>query len=82
MVQRQRTAFSPNFVHSLDSSHMMMTAVACKGAGLNFAGFSLIAGFCLNCCPIPSFDFSLLHIGIPSQEFTIHIGRMHVMWMK
>ncbi|KAL3568177.1 hypothetical protein D5086_030828, partial [Populus alba] len=82
MVQRQRTAFPPNFVHSLDSSHMMMTAVACKGAGLNFAGFSLITGFCLNCCPIPSFDFSLLHIGIPSQEFTIHIGRMHVMWMK
>ncbi|KAJ6861123.1 DNA-directed RNA polymerase 2A [Populus alba x Populus x berolinensis] len=38
MVQRQRTAFPPNFVHSLDSSHMMMTAVACKGAGLNFAG--------------------------------------------
>ncbi|KAJ6421516.1 hypothetical protein OIU84_028813 [Salix udensis] len=38
MVQRQRTAFPPNFVHSLDSSHMMMTAVACKRAGLNFAG--------------------------------------------
>ncbi|XP_061948527.1 DNA-directed RNA polymerase 2B, chloroplastic/mitochondrial-like isoform X3 [Populus nigra] len=38
MVQRQRTAFPPNFVHSLDSSHMMMTAVACRGAGLNFAG--------------------------------------------
>ncbi|KAJ6684455.1 DNA-DIRECTED RNA polymerase [Salix viminalis] len=37
MVQRQRTAFPPNFVHSLDSSHMMMTAVACKRAGLNFA---------------------------------------------
>ncbi|KAM1666154.1 hypothetical protein ACFX1X_045819 [Malus domestica] len=38
MVKRQRTAFPPNFVHSLDSSHMMMTAVACKKAGLNFAG--------------------------------------------
>ncbi|XP_011021121.1 PREDICTED: DNA-directed RNA polymerase 2B, chloroplastic/mitochondrial-like isoform X3 [Populus euphratica] len=38
MVQRQRTAFPPNFVHSLDGSHMMMTAVACKGAGLTFAG--------------------------------------------
>ncbi|KAM7520608.1 hypothetical protein LguiB_019570 [Lonicera macranthoides] len=38
MVKRQRTAFPPNFVHSLDGSHMMMTAVACKGAGLNFAG--------------------------------------------
>ncbi|WOK92644.1 DNA-directed RNA polymerase 1B, mitochondrial-like [Canna indica] len=38
MVKRQRTAFPPNFVHSLDGSHMMMTAVACKMAGLNFAG--------------------------------------------
>ncbi|KAH1238533.1 DNA-directed RNA polymerase 2, chloroplastic/mitochondrial [Glycine max] len=38
MVTRQRTAFPPNFVHSLDGSHMMMTAVACKKEGLNFAG--------------------------------------------
>uniref|UniRef100_A0A2N9EV15 DNA-directed RNA polymerase n=1 Tax=Fagus sylvatica TaxID=28930 RepID=A0A2N9EV15_FAGSY len=38
MVKRQRTAFPPNFVHSLDGSHMMMTAVACKKEGLNFAG--------------------------------------------
>ncbi|KAG6471691.1 hypothetical protein ZIOFF_069137 [Zingiber officinale] len=38
MVKRQRTAFPPNFVHSLDGSHMMMTAVACKRAGLSFAG--------------------------------------------
>ncbi|CAI9096396.1 OLC1v1032539C1 [Oldenlandia corymbosa var. corymbosa] len=38
MVKRQRTAFPPNFVHSLDGSHMMMTAIACREAGLNFAG--------------------------------------------
>ncbi|KAJ8492833.1 hypothetical protein OPV22_014554 [Ensete ventricosum] len=38
MVRRQRTAFPPNFVHSLDGSHMMMTAVACRRAGLRFAG--------------------------------------------
>ncbi|KAI3854603.1 hypothetical protein MKX03_005199 [Papaver bracteatum] len=38
MIQRQRTAFPPNFVHSLDGSHMMMTALACKRAGINFAG--------------------------------------------
>lgn len=38
MVKRQRTAFPPNFVHSLDGSHMMMTAIACKKEGLNFAG--------------------------------------------
>uniref|UniRef100_A0A2P2MCM3 DNA-directed RNA polymerase n=1 Tax=Rhizophora mucronata TaxID=61149 RepID=A0A2P2MCM3_RHIMU len=38
MVQRQKTAFPPNFVHSLDGCHMMMTAVACKKANMNFAG--------------------------------------------
>ncbi|KAL6573587.1 DNA-directed RNA polymerase 1B, mitochondrial [Orobanche hederae] len=38
LAKRHRTAFPPNFVHSLDSSHMMMTAIACSEAGLNFAG--------------------------------------------
>lgn len=38
MVKRQQSAFPPNFVHSLDGSHMMMTALACKEAGMNFAG--------------------------------------------
>jgi DNA-directed RNA polymerase len=37
-VQRQKAAFPPNFVHSLDSSHMMMMAITCKEAGLHFAG--------------------------------------------
>ncbi|KAM1061407.1 hypothetical protein ACFX2G_026385 [Malus domestica] len=37
-VRKQRTAFPPNFVHSLDGSHMMMTALACRDAGLRFAG--------------------------------------------
>ncbi|XAR66724.1 DNA-directed RNA polymerase [Bertholletia excelsa] len=37
-IRKQRTAFPPNFVHSLDGTHMMMTAVACRDAGLRFAG--------------------------------------------
>ncbi|RZC61884.1 hypothetical protein C5167_023661 [Papaver somniferum] len=37
-VKKQKSAFPPNFVHSLDGSHMMMTAVACRDAGLHFAG--------------------------------------------
>ncbi|KAG2403942.1 DNA-directed RNA polymerase [Vigna angularis] len=47
MVRRQRTAFPPNFVHSLDGSHMMMTAVACKKEGLNFAGPAPPLNWCL-----------------------------------
>ena len=27
---RQRTAVAPNFVHSLDSTHMLMTAITCQ----------------------------------------------------
>ncbi|KAL1205880.1 DNA-directed RNA polymerase 2, chloroplastic/mitochondrial [Cardamine amara subsp. amara] len=38
IARRQRTAFPPNYIHSLDGSHMMMTAVACKRAGVCFAG--------------------------------------------
>lgn len=33
---KQRTSFAPNFVHSLDSSHMMLTALNCDKAGLTF----------------------------------------------
>ena len=28
-TNKQRTAFPPNFVHALDSSHMLLTAMAC-----------------------------------------------------
>ncbi len=34
---RQKSAFPPNYVHSIDSSHMLLTAVACQKAGLNYA---------------------------------------------
>lgn len=33
MKARQRSAFPPNFIHSVDSSHMMLTALACAEEG-------------------------------------------------
>lgn len=36
-VQRQRTAFPPNYIHSLDATHMLYSAVACKQRDLTFA---------------------------------------------
>ncbi|KAJ3359002.1 DNA-directed RNA polymerase [Allomyces javanicus] len=36
-VMKQRSAFPPNFIHSLDASHMMMTAIKCHQQGLTFA---------------------------------------------
>lgn len=35
--RRQSTAFPPNFVHSLDATHMMLTALACTKHGLTYA---------------------------------------------
>lgn len=33
---KQKNAFPPNFVHSLDSSHMMLTSLFCERAGITF----------------------------------------------
>jgi DNA-directed RNA polymerase len=33
MKARQRSAFPPNYIHSIDSSHMMLTALACAREG-------------------------------------------------
>lgn len=38
LKRRQRTAFPPNYIHSLDSTHMMMTALGCYQRGITFAG--------------------------------------------
>lgn len=34
---KQRNAFPPNFIHSLDACHMMLTALQCHRHGLTFA---------------------------------------------
>ncbi|TPX33106.1 DNA-directed RNA polymerase [Synchytrium microbalum] len=35
--RKQSSAFPPNFVHSLDASHMILTAIACNSAKIRFA---------------------------------------------
>lgn len=34
---KQRNAFPPNFIHSLDACHMMLTSIYCERMGLTFA---------------------------------------------
>lgn len=34
--QKHRNAFSPNFIHSLDSCHMMMTGLHCEQSNITF----------------------------------------------
>lgn len=36
-ARKQQTAFPPNFIHSLDATHMLMTAALCGKSGLHFA---------------------------------------------
>lgn len=36
-TMKQRSAFPPNYVHSLDSSHMMLTALECAKRGIDYA---------------------------------------------
>lgn len=33
---KQRNAFAPNFIHSLDSSHMMLTGLHCNKNNITF----------------------------------------------
>ncbi|RPD76822.1 DNA/RNA polymerase [Lentinus tigrinus ALCF2SS1-7] len=35
--QKQASAFPPNFIHSLDATHMMLTALECRAQGITFA---------------------------------------------
>ncbi|XP_059048720.1 DNA-directed RNA polymerase, mitochondrial [Achroia grisella] len=35
-TMKQRNAFPPNFIHSLDSSHMMLTGLHCQARGITF----------------------------------------------
>ena len=45
-TRKQRSAFPPNYIHSVDSSHMMMTATACKRAGVICAAFAELTTRC------------------------------------
>ncbi|THH14382.1 hypothetical protein EW146_g5951 [Bondarzewia mesenterica] len=36
-AQKQASAFPPNFIHSLDATHMLLTALECRTQGLAFA---------------------------------------------
>ncbi|KAN0034801.1 hypothetical protein ACTFIV_001333 [Dictyostelium citrinum] len=36
-TSRQRSAFPPNFIHSLDSTHMFLTALSCHEKGITYS---------------------------------------------
>jgi DNA-directed RNA polymerase len=49
-TRSQATAFPPNFIHSLDATHMMLTTIECKKQGITFA--SVHDSFWTHACDI------------------------------
>lgn len=59
---KQKNAFPPNFIHSLDSTHMMLTALHCYRYLCCKWVFSLVLQSGLNLPPLlPSFNSSFIH---------------------
>ncbi|XP_011193541.1 DNA-directed RNA polymerase, mitochondrial isoform X1 [Zeugodacus cucurbitae] len=53
-VMKQKNAFPPNFIHSLDSSHMMLTSLYCEQKGLTFV--SVHDCFWTHACSVPDMN--------------------------
>ncbi|XP_036223862.2 DNA-directed RNA polymerase, mitochondrial isoform X2 [Bactrocera oleae] len=53
-VMKQKNAFPPNFIHSLDSSHMMLTSLYCEQKGLTFV--SVHDCFWTHACTVPEMN--------------------------
>lgn len=66
-IMKQKNAFPPNFIHSLDSSHMMLTSLYCEKNGLTF--ISVHDCFWTHACTVPDMNkvcreqFVALHSG-------------------
>lgn len=53
-IMKQKNAFPPNFIHSLDSSHMMLTSLFCEKAGITF--ISVHDCFWTHPCTVPEMN--------------------------
>ena len=53
-IVKQKNAFPPNFIHSLDSSHMMLTSLFCEKAGLTF--ISVHDCYWTHACNVPEMN--------------------------
>lgn len=53
-VVKHKNAFPPNFIHSLDSSHMMLTSLHCERAGFTF--MSVHDCYWTHACTVPDMN--------------------------
>ncbi|KAF9955200.1 DNA-directed RNA polymerase [Modicella reniformis] len=68
-VQKQRTAFPPNFIHSLDATHMLMSAAGCVEAKLTFA--SVHDSYWTHACDVEVMNEVLRH-----QFIVLHLNNV------
>lgn len=64
--RKQLQAFPPNFVHSLDATHMLLSAIECDKAGLSFA--AVHDSFWTHAADVPTMNIALRETFIKLHE--------------
>ncbi|KAF2083461.1 DNA/RNA polymerase [Saccharata proteae CBS 121410] len=72
--RKQLQAFPPNFIHSLDATHMLLSAIKCNEIGLNFA--SVHDSFWTHAADVPVMNRILRDAFVRMHSEDI-IGRLH-----
>lgn len=72
--RKQLQAFPPNFIHSLDATHMMLSANACRRAGLTFS--AVHDSFWTHACDVDSMNVILRDTFVRMHSDDV-IARLH-----
>lgn len=72
--RKQLQAFPPNFIHSLDATHMMLSALKCNEVGVTFA--SIHDSFWTHACDIEKMSEVLRDAFVAMHSEDV-IGRLH-----
>lgn len=72
--RKQLQAFPPNFIHSLDASHMLLSALKCNELGLDFA--AVHDSFWTHACDIPNLNTILrdAFVRMHSEDITSRLA--------
>ena len=72
--RKQLQAFPPNFIHSLDATHMLLSALKCKELGMTFA--SIHDSFWTHACDVDTLNRVLRDAFVEMHRDNI-VGRLH-----
>jgi len=76
---KQRAGMPPNYVHSLDSSHMMMTAARCFDEEVLFA--SVHDSFWTHACDVPTLNWALREAFIELHQQPL-LSHLHAQFQR